>query len=155
PPRVRVGAGRMWRSTELAVQLAAATGRDVLAYDAEEEGAPPALVVRPRFGAWTPELGPLAEGVQTVDLPVVPDRAGVRRLLDVDPGRRVCILAADAGVGGWLAEAATYASPAAVRHVTLDDAGGFEPEPGDLLVVEAGLPGVDAARAIAVAPTFA
>jgi GntR family transcriptional regulator len=154
PPRVRVGAGRAWRSSALAAQLGAATGREVLAYDGEEDPAP-ALVVRPRFGAWIPEAPPLGDGVRVIDLPVVPDRAGVRRLLDVEPGGSVCVVAADVGVGAWLAEAATFAGPAAVRHVAADDAALAAAEDGEIVVGEAGLPGLDAERAIAIAPTFA
>jgi hypothetical protein len=79
----------------------------------------------------------------------------VRRLLDVEPGGSVCVVAADVGVGAWLAEAATFAGPAAVRHVAADDAALAAAEDGEFVVGEAGLPGLDAERAIAIAPTFA
>jgi GntR family transcriptional regulator len=145
PPRIVVSAGRAWRSRRLAAGLHRAIEREVLAIEDEAPDAePPDVVVLARYGGWCPDRAGLPSGASVVEVPVIPEREAVRLLVGLEPGGRVVIVAEDDGVARWLADAASaYAAPAATRYET----GASLPADGEVAVVEAGAPAVEALEA--------
>lgn len=143
PPTVAVWAGQPWRSRLLAARLGEVAGRDGVALSDSGEGQPPDLAVIPRFGRWLPDASAAPAAARTLELPVLPDRDAVRRLVSQEPNARYLVVAADAGVADWLRDAvAAYAAPAAVRVAVRDGLDGLAAG-ADQLVVETGLPGVE------------
>lgn len=156
PPRIVVAAGRAWRSRHLAAGLGRAIEREVLALEDElPEAEPPDVVVLARYGGWCPDRAGLPATASVVEVPVIPEREAVRRLVGLEPGGRVVVFAEDDGVARWLASAVSaYAAPAATRY----EAGIGVPAPGETAIVEAGAPAAEALEAdasvIVVAPAF-
>lgn len=152
PTRVVVDAGRAWRSEPLARRLSEIVGRSAVApadlgADASPDQTRPAartLLVRPRFGVWRPEPSFASDG--EVDLPVHLARETIRRLLEVEEGAELCVVAADDAVARWLADATSslVAPPAALRTATVGSVAELQANAREVLLVEDGLPGLDA-----------
>jgi GntR family transcriptional regulator len=159
PPRIALAGGSAWRSRHLAERLSRAIDREVHALDAPSD-EPPDVVVLPRYGAWCPERGEVPDGATVLEVPVLPDRDAVRRLVALEPGARVAVYTEDDGVARWLGDVAgAYAAPASIRR------GSGAPPPGggaegEIAVVETDDPangGLDPAdpAVVAVTPAFA
>jgi hypothetical protein len=171
PTQIELDAGRRWRSEGLAVQLAAVSGFEIspcrIEDRTDEEGRPlhgrggGRVVVRPQYGAWKPERDE-DDHETTLDLSVLPARAGVQAILGLERGVHICALAADAGVARWLLDAATAltAEASGARWEAVANASGYSPAAGEWVIAEAGLPGLDELgeraghRIIAVEMTF-
>lgn len=151
PPRLAVASGFDWRDRALAARLASATGREVVAV-ADADAGPLSLLVRPRYGAWTPSVDVSGRQVPVVELALVADRDAIRRLVLAEAGARVCVVAGDESVAQWLAETATMLGPSSVRRAVTADASTVVRAPGELYVVEDGLPGLSASDDVFVVP---
>jgi GntR family transcriptional regulator len=170
PPKAKLvlDAGHDWRTSLLAERLEASTGRSVVpessdgaADSGRDEGEVRRVAVIPRFGLWSPPTRRNYDAI--VELPVHLARESVQRLLLVEPGARICVVAADADLHVWLVESvsALVAGPDSVRSLTTDHVVPQTAGEGEVLVVEQGLPGARAVvecrgdRTIEVAFAFA
>jgi GntR family transcriptional regulator len=169
PPKIVVvlESGRPWRDLELVGRLATASGRSVVpaTFESADERRGDDLadvrraVVLPRFGGWVPVAR--VDYFRTVEVPVHLSRESVQRLLLVEPGARIVVIAADAPVTRWLAEVATslLATPSAIREVTVEALEDKTVNDSEFAIVEAGMPGSDALaskeRALVVDLAFA
>lgn len=103
PPVLQFWAGNQARSAALATQLRGRTHQEFRVSDGPDAPLTDAdILVRPRYGAWSPPCDTRAEHIDVLDLPVSVDRATVQAVLSIEPGAVVTVVAADEEVARWM-----------------------------------------------------